>query len=439
MMTTLNAIDTRHIWHPFTQHATARPNIPIIRGEGEWLFDAEGKRLLDLISSWWVTIHGHAHPAIAEAIYTQARQLEQVIFAGFTHEPALRLAEKLASLLPAPLQRVFFTDNGSTAVEVALKMAYQYWYNRGEHTRTRFIAFEGAYHGDTFGAMAVGRSSGFYGPFEPLLFDVLTLPYPATWEGDPDVAQKEADALEALRMLLEQYPEGIAGLICEPLLQGSSGMRICRPEFLKLVVDTVRDHQVLVIFDEVMTGFGRTGSLFAMEQVGRTPDVVCLAKGLTGGFLPLAVTVCQDEIYEAFLSQSFDKALVHGHSYTANPLGCAAACASLALFESGQPMESVHRIASLHRQQMPQLKESVEGLVAPRIQGTVAAFNLFSPKTTYTDNLGKKIERAALAEGLLLRPLGNCIYMLPPYCTASDALTEAYATLPGIIRNALSS
>ena len=307
----LIAIDRAHIWHPFTQGATAAPPVPIVRGRGAKLYAADGAEYLDLISSWWVNLHGHAHPAVTAAIAAQAARLEHVIFADFTHEPAVRLAQRLTQALPAPLSRVFFSDNGSTAVEAALKLAWQYWRNQGQ-ARSRFIAFAGGYHGDTMGAMSAGASSGFFRAWTDMLFPVDIAPFPETWTDDPEVAEKEQSALNALSARLEQNKGQTAAIIIEPLLQGASGMRLCRPEFLAGVRKLADAADCLLIFDEVMTGFGRTGALFACQTAAVIPDMICLSKGLTGGFLPMAVTVCIERIYEAFLSEKISDAFLHG-------------------------------------------------------------------------------------------------------------------------------
>jgi adenosylmethionine---8-amino-7-oxononanoate aminotransferase len=421
----LIALDRKHLWHPFTQAATAPDPIAIESASGSWLTATDGKRYLDLISSWWVTLHGHAHPAIAAAIADQAHQLEQIIFAGFTHEPAVRLATRLANALPAELDRVFFSDDGSTAVEVALKLAYQYWRNRGEPQRHRFLAFDGGYHGDTFGAMAAGYSSGFYEPFGDLLVEVEHLPYPATWDGDPNVAEKEAAALSRLDNWLERFGAETAALIVEPLVQGASGMRMCRPEFLHSLRKRLTAAGVLLIFDEVMTGFGRTGGSFACIKSGVTPDLVCLSKGLTGGFLPLSATVCGPAIYEAFLDPGFAKAFAHGHSFTANPLGCAAALASFDLFETPETASRLAMIETVHRRRLALLRDRPE-FVEARCTGTIAAVNLNGDAHDYAGPASQKLQRFFLDRGLLLRPLGPVIYILPPYCTSEAELDSAY-------------
>lgn len=420
----IRALDAAHVWHPFTQAQTARPPIAIRSARGSRLTTEDGREFVDLISSWWVTLHGHAEPAVAAAIAAQAAKLEQVIFAGFTHEPAARLAGRLTRLLPAPLTRVFFSDDGSTSVEVALKLALQSWRNRGT-PRRRILAFEGGYHGDTFGAMAVGRSSGFYAPFEDLLFAVDFIPFPATWIGDSEVEAKEAASLAALDAWLDRHGRDAAALIVEPLVQGAAGMRMCRPAFLRALVERVRTHDVLVIFDEVMTGFGRTGPRFACEAVGAAPDVICLSKGLTAGFLPMAVTVCSERLYEAFLDARFEKAFAHGHSYTANPLGCAAGLASLDLLIGEETTDRRTRIAASHQAGLARLSAS-RGLTRLRQCGTVAAMTLPAPDAGYTAAIGPRCAAFFLERGLLVRPIGNELYFLPPYCTSDDELRRAY-------------
>ncbi|SMB95541.1 adenosylmethionine--8-amino-7-oxononanoate transaminase [Deinococcus hopiensis] len=416
--------DARHVWHPFTQASTAPTPIAIARGEGPYLITADGERLLDLISSWWVNLHGHAHPHIAAAIARQAGTLEQVIFAGFTHAPAVTLATRLAERLPGGLSRIFFSDNGSTAVEAALKIALQACYNRGEGQRRRILALEGGYHGDTFGAMSAGQSSGFYAPFADKLFDVTFLPYPETWADDADVEAKEAQALATLNRVLDEQGGETAALLLEPLLQGSTGMRLCRPAFLNEVVRRVRARGILVIFDEVMTGFFRMGRMWAAEHLTETPDLVCLSKGLTGGFLPMGITACTQPLYEAFQGDTFDRAFAHGHSYTANPLACAAALASLELLETAQTRQSVARIGETHARWQPELSAH-PNLEHARGLGTVAAVNLRGAGG-YGGDTSLRLRQFFLERGLLLRPLGNVLYLLPPYCVEDEHLDAAY-------------
>ena len=426
-MTTTN-LDRQHVWHPFTQAQTAPDPIPITSAKGIRLYAEDGREFLDLISSWWVNLHGHAHPTIAAAIAKQAHTLEQVIFAGFTHQPAAQLAHELVQCLPAGLTRVFFSDDGSTAVEVALKMALQYWRNQGEAQRTRFLAFEGGYHGDTVGAMSVGWGSDFFSTYGSLLFEVGLLPYPQTWDGDADVVSKEQAALAVLDAYLAQHGETLAGVIIEPLVQGAAGMRMCRPEFLQQLAAKLRAAGILLIFDEVMTGFGRTGAMFAAIKAQVMPDLICLSKGLTAGFLPMSVTVASEAIYAAFLGENFDRALIHGHSFTANPLGCAAALASLQVFEDEQTLAKLPQIEAWHRQGLAQLAGH-PAVQHVRVTGTIAAFDVVTADAGYTSAVGAKLKAFFHERGLLLRPLGNVVYLLPPYCVTQDELALAYQTI----------
>lgn len=423
----------RYVWRPFTQSKTAAPPLLATHGSGAWVETADGNRYLDLVSSWWVNLHGHAHPKIVEAINQQAHKIEQVIFAEFTHEPAIRLAAGVAEQLPEDLNRVFYSDDGSTAVEVALKIARQYWSNRGEDRRA-YLAFDGAYHGDTVGAMSVGQSSGFFAAWESMLFPVDVLPWPHTWDGDNTVDEREQAALSALDAALANHRGQIAGLIVEPLLQGSSGMRPCRPSFLREVVARARDAGVLIIFDEVMTGFGRTGPLFACQKTGVTPDMVCLSKGLTGGFLPLSMTVVRDGLYDEFLSDDLSRAFLHGHSYTANPLGCAAGLASLSLTLSPDCAASRARIEAQHREHLTALAARYpERVHRPRVCGTVAAFQVGTAHNGYASPLGPRLKAAFHQRGLLLRPLGNTVYLLPPYCITAEELSMAWEGISAVI------
>ena len=321
---TLTERDRQAIWHPYTQVKTASAPIPIVSGEGSYLYDENGKRYIDAVSSWWVTLHGHAHPYIAKKVAAQLSKLEQVIFAGFTHLPAIELAERLLKVLPAGQDKIFYSDNGSTAVEVALKMCLQYWYNRGQ-PRKKILTFENGYHGDTFGAMAVSGRSPWTAPFNSLLFDVTFIPAPTS------------ENLEATKKLIEQNHKDIACFIYEPLVQGAAGMLMHSAEHLDELLTCCHNYDILLIQDEVFTGFGRTGKMFAADHLLIKPDLVCLSKGLTGGTMPLGITSCRNKIYEAFLSDDQYKTLFHGHSFTANPLACTAALASLDLLE-----EAIH-------------------------------------------------------------------------------------------------
>jgi adenosylmethionine-8-amino-7-oxononanoate aminotransferase len=415
----LSARDRKLIWHPFTQHKGAMDVMPISRGKGAYVYDTQDKAYLDLISSWWVNIHGHAHPVIAQRIYEQACQLEHIIFAGFTHEPAVQLCEKLSEVLPLELSRFFFSDNGSTATEVALKMAYQFWQQQGAPERRQFLSFQGGYHGDTLGAMSLGMGSGFHTPFTELCFQVHLLPYPFTWKGDSHLEQKEQHALQALDILLSEKGQHIAALIVEPMIQGASGMRIVRPEFLNAYIQKVRAYGILVIFDEVMTGFGRTGKYFALEHTHIVPDFLCLSKALTGGFLPLALTVVQPKIYEAFLHEEWRYAFAHGHSYTANPLACAAALTSLELLRDASCWERIQAIESGQKHALEKLEDQCPWIEKPRCLGTISAFDVPEGYPI------QALHQACVAQGLLIRPLSRTVYFLPPYVMTSQELSDA--------------
>jgi len=409
-----------HLWHPTTQVAVAPEPLRVVSARGCLLELDDGRQLIDAISSWWVTLHGHSEPSIAAAIGRQALQLEQVIFANFSHPPAETLATRLSAL--TGLERLFFSDNGSTAVEVALKIAWQWWRNQGSERR-QLIAFEGAYHGDTFGAMALGDRSIFTAPYDELLFNVARIPWPHTHWGDGDVEQREAAALEQLEQALRTPT---AALIVEPLIQGASGMRLVRPSFLRAVAERVQASGSLLIADEVMTGFGRTGALFACQRAGIQPDLMALSKGLTGGFLPMGVTMARERLYRGFISDTPAHTFFHGHSFTANPLGCAAALASLDLLQHNperyQQFEARHRPALEQLSNHPRVKQV-------RCLGTMAAFELEAGATSYLNPVGRKIQRLCLEQGVFLRPLGNVVYLLPPLRISDSQLERCYAAL----------
>lgn len=347
------------------------------------------------------------------------------MFAGFTHAPAVNLAEKLAGLLPGDLNRVFFSDDGSTSVEVAIKIAYQSWVNRGEPRRRLLVGFDGGYHGDTLGAMSVGRGSQMFGAFRDLMCEVCVVPYPATFEGDEAVEKREAGALSVLEGLLAERGQTIAALIIEPMMQGAAGMRFCRPEFLKRVVSAAQLAGVIVIFDEVATGFGRTGKMFALEHAGVVPDLVCLSKGLTAGYMPLAATVVRDRLFDMFLGHNFDRALPHGHSFTANPLSCAVALASLGLYDEERTLDRIAHIGARHREMLPVLAARSE-IIKPRLLGSVLAFDL-KDGGQYQSEQSRLLRSWYLSQGLNIRPIGSTVYLLPPYCITDGELTRAYS------------
>lgn len=403
--------DRRHLWHPYTQEKTAPPPIPVVRGRGVWLETENGQKILDGISSWWVNIHGHSHPFLNEALARQAGEIEHAMFAGFTHRPAVELAEKLVAVLPKNLTRVFYSDNGSTAVEVALKMAYQYWQNRGEKQRKTFVALANAYHGDTFGAMAASADSAFTHPFKSLLFNVLRADSPHSSNYNPAGA-------ENLETIFAGHHKEIAAVIIEPLLQGAGGMIVWKKEFLTEVRNLCDEYNILLIADEVLTGFGRTGKMFACEHALVSPDIICLSKALTAGYLPLGATVASEKIYDAFLSADRAKTFFHGHSFTANPLACAVAAASLELFAAENCLEKVARINRQLNMCLPPLLD-LEWIKDVRIIGEIGAVEIASDKGYFAD-IGQKLYREFLTRNILLRPLGNVLYFMPPY-----VITEA--------------
>ena len=408
--------DRSPVWHPFTQHASAPDALHIAHAEGATLYTPDGRAILDAISSWWVNTHGHCHPHIARAIAEQASTLEQVIFAGFTHDKAEQLARKLLALAPGQARFAFYSDSGSTAVEVALKMAVGAWHNRGR-ARTRIIALEHAYHGDMFGAMAVGHRGVFSAAYDRMLFEVIRLPFPA--RGD------EQKTLDALAQLLRASPDAHAALIVEPLVLGAGGMLMYAPPVLAELAALCRRHDVFLIADEVMTGFGRTGTLFACEQASVAPDLLCLSKGLTGGFLPMGATLATEEIYDAFYSTDRSKAFFHSSSYTGNAIACAAAIANLEIWEQEPVRDRIAAIAAHHARRLGALGTRAE-IANLRQTGTIAAIELRAPDSGYLAGLGPRLQAFYLERDILLRPLGNVVYVLPPYCTRADELDRIY-------------
>lgn len=416
--------DKRYVWHPFTQHQTAGDPLQVVRAEGTLLYDEKGNDYIDANSSWWVNVHGHGHPHIAKALKEQFQQLDHVVFAGVTHPKAVELAERISQVLPEHFERVFFSDNGSTSTEVALKMAFQYWFNKGEN-RKRVMALEGAYHGDTFGAMSVGERDHFNRPFEPFFFDVDYLPFPSD--------ETESEVLLRAEHLLSS--KEFASIIVEPLVQGAVGMRMYSPEFLDALSSIAKKYETLVIFDEVMTGFGRTGKMFAMDHCKEKPDIVCLSKGLTAGVMALGLTVTSRKLYESFLSDEMARGFLHGHSFTANPLACAVSCANLDLFEQDETKNAIDRIGEWNAVFAEELNAfgRVEGV---RQQGTILAFEVINESgNTYFSSIRDRAYKYFLENGVLLRPLGNTIFINPPYCITEGEYSRLKSVITGFLQS----
>ncbi len=427
------ARDLAVLWHPCTQmreHPHALPLFPVAHGEGAWLVGFDGRRVLDGVSSWWTNLHGHAEPRIADAIARQAHTLEQVILAGFSHQPAVELAERLLALAPRqagrePLAKVFYADNGSAGVEVALKMAFHWFHNRGIEGRTKFVALTGSYHGETLGALSVGDIPLYRRVYAPLLLETLFAPSPDAF-GASDEADAERlahAAADALARLLEAHAGEVCALIVEPLLQCAGGMRMHHPAWLRRARELCDAHGVFLIADEIATGFGRTGTLFACEQAGIQPDLLCLSKGLTGGFLPLCAVLATQAIYDGFLDDSRERAFLHSHSYSGNPLACAAALASLDILE-GDAVLARNRATAAKMAALSEPFRAHPAVAEVRQVGMVVAIELH-PETGNDEDghaveiagrRGLRMYRAALDAGVLLRPLGDVLYWMPPYC-----------------------
>jgi adenosylmethionine-8-amino-7-oxononanoate aminotransferase len=417
-MSKLSASDKKNIWHPFTSLEGSPEPIVIEHAEGIYLHTPDGRKIMDAISSWWVNLHGHSHPEIAKAVAQQAKKLEHVIFAGFTHEPAIKLSENLLSILPANFSKIFYSDNGSTAVEVALKMAMQYWHNKGIDRKT-IIALEGSYHGDTFGAMAVGDRSIFTTPFSPYLFNVDFISFPSEANEETTITQ--------FKSLIDSG--NVAAFIYEPLIQAAGGMRTYSENVLNLLLELAKQKEVVCIADEVFTGFGRTGKLLASDHVSEKPDLIALSKGLTGGTLPLGVTAVSKNIVSAFQNNELAKTFFHGHSFTANPIACAAANASFELLMKDDCQQSIIRISQQHEDFAAELN-SIPTVKEVRTLGTILAIELSTKESTsYTNSVRKKIYSYFLEQDILLRPLGNTFYIVAPYCITADELNHLYQAI----------
>jgi adenosylmethionine---8-amino-7-oxononanoate aminotransferase len=435
----LLARDRLHLWHPYTQMQTAPPPLPIVSASGAYLHTEDGRRILDGISSWWVNIHGHSHPSLNAALAEQAARLEHVMFAGCTHPAAVDLAERLVSVLPPGLTRVFYSDNGSTAVEVAVKLAVQYWINKSEPQRRAIVALHHAYHGDTSGAMSVSEDSIFTRAFTSLLFPVERAHAPYCYRCPLGLERRSChiDCLSDLEQTLARLGDAAAAVIVEPMLQGAGGMIVWPHEFLAGVRILCDRFGVLLIADEVLTGFGRTGRMFACEHAEITPDIICLSKALTAGYLPLGATCTTEAVFAAFLSDERSRTFFHGHSFTANPLACAVALASLDLFEQDDTLARVRRLEAQLHSGLERLRNlPLVGDV--RVIGGVGAIELVSDRVTknasgYLDQMGPTLAAAFLDRGLLLRPLGNILYFMPPYVITEEETAWAIAQIAEVL------
>lgn len=415
--------DRENIWHPFTPLTGAPEPLLIDHAEGAYLHTHDGRKIIDGISSWWVNLHGHSHPKIAQAVSDQAKKLEHVIFAGFTHEPAITLTQNLLSILPNSFSKIFFSDNGSTSVEVALKMAMQYWHNQGI-SRKKIIAIEGAYHGDTFGSMSVGDRSIFSKPFSPYLFDVTFIDFPSK--------EHETKVINQFKGYVDQGDVGI--FIYEPLIQAAGGMRTYSADVLGQLIEYAQQNNVICIADEVFTGFGRTGKILASDHVKQKPDLIALSKGLTGGTMPLGVTAVSSKIVSAFQSAEFSKIFFHGHSFTANPLACAAANASFSLLMEPKCIENIKWIADQHQAFAEEIIDN-PAIHDCRCLGTIIAIELKSEEnSSYSNDLRKTIYSFFLNKNILLRPLGNTFYIVPPYCITQQQLKYVYDAIREFVK-----
>ena len=409
--------DKKVIWHPYTQMKNALANVPIVKGEGVYVFDENGNKFIDAVSSWWVNIHGHSHPYIAEKVAKQLNELEHVIFAGFTHEPAVQLAERLLKILPGKQDKIFYSDNGSTAVEVALKMCLQYFNNTGNLNKKKVLAFKDAYHGDTFGAMSVSGRSIFTNPFNEFLFDVEFIDLP------------NENNISYLISHISSLKSELCCFIFEPLILGAGGMQMYEAKHLDELLKVCQENDILCIADEVMTGFGRTGTYFACEQLTNKPDIFCLSKGLTGGTMPMGITSCNEKVFNAFLSDDKLKTLYHGHSFTANPVACAASLASLDILLADETLANIKRVEAQHELFFERIKNHPK-VRTLRQTGTIIAIEWETGNdTSYLSVLRDQLYIYFLNKGIILRPLGNIIYILPPYVISNDDLAYIYATI----------
>lgn len=419
---TLTERDRQYLWHPYTQHKTAALPIAIKKGKGALLWDENNKEYIDAIASWWVNPYGHSNTFIADAIYKQLTTLEHVLFGGFTHEPAILVGEKLMEILPKNQQKIFFSDNGSTAVEVAIKVALQYFFNKGEK-RTTIIAFENAFHGDTFGAMAASGISFFIEAFQGMFIDVVRIPVP--------VKGVEQESYDALQMVIKNY--NCAGFIFEPLVQGAAGMVMYEAEALDKLMRICQENNVLTIADEVMTGFGKTGKTFASDYLVEKPDMMCLSKALTGGTIPMAITTFTQDLFDAFYDDDINKALFHGHTFTANPTGCAAALASIELLQTDEMQTNIIRVNQNHLDFQERIKNHPK-VTATRVLGVIFALEIKTESSaSYYGTLRNKLYDFFIENGVVLRPVGNIVYILPPYIITDEQLQKVYQVVENVL------
>lgn len=419
---TLLEKDQKYIWHPYTQHKTAALPVVIKSGNGAFLYDIDGKEYIDAIASWWVNPFGHSNKFIADAIYKQLTTLEHVLFGGFTHEPAVQVSEQLLAMMPSNQQKVFFSDNGSTAVEVAIKVAFQYFFNKNQK-KTTLIAFEDAFHGDTFAAMAASGISFYTQAFAEMFLEVVRIPVP--------IEGKEQESYDSLQKVIETYE--VSAFIFEPLVLGAAGMVMYEPETLDKLLEICKKNNVLTIADEVMTGFGKTGKTFACDYLQNQPDMMCVSKALTGGTIPMAITTFTQEIFDAFYSEDINKALFHGHTFTANPTGCAAALASFQLLQTNEIQNNIQHINQRHLEFQNRIKGHSKVLTT-RVLGVIFALEIESSENEqYYGNMRNKLYNYFIENGVVLRPVGNIVYILPPYIISDEQLNKVYQTIENAI------
>ncbi|MEO6187515.1 MAG: adenosylmethionine--8-amino-7-oxononanoate transaminase [Ginsengibacter sp.] len=412
--------DQRYIWHPYTHQKDRLPAIPIVRGEKAVLFDEDGNSYIDAISSWWVNIHGHGNKFIAKEIFKQAKKLQQVIFTGFTHQPAVELAEKLIKVLPGNFSKIFYSDNGSTATEVAIKMGLQYWVNKGDTHRNKILAFHDAYHGDTFGAMSISERGTYTVAFRDKLFEVISIDTP------------NSKNIETIKEKISGFKNEIACFIYEPLLQGAGGMRMYQPKDLNLLLSFLKKEKIICIADEVLTGFYRTGKFFAGDYLSEKADIICLSKALTGGTMAMGITACSEKIYAAFVSDDKTKTLFHGHSFTANPLACTAALASLELLQKKSCLKAIGKLVYLQRSYASRLEIFARQKIIKNIRhlGTITAFEIITDEHDgYLHNISNAFTGFCLEQGIYLRSMGNTVYVMPPYCITKKQLKKTYRAI----------